>query len=64
VRGGDDVCAGQRDFQEGSDKSFRLRKGFNRQKRTWIREGSTRTVCELAGGKRAPFGWILLRAAT
>ncbi|MEJ5370189.1 MAG: type III-A CRISPR-associated RAMP protein Csm5 [Bryobacteraceae bacterium] len=41
-----------------------LRKGFNRQKRTWIREGSTRTVCELAGGKRAPFGWILLRAAS
>lgn len=41
-----------------------LRKGFNRQKRTWIKEGATRTVCELAGGKRAPFGWILLQAAS
>lgn len=41
-----------------------LRKGFNRQKRTWITEGATRTVCELAGGKRAPFGWILLQEAS
>lgn len=37
-----------------------LRRAFNRQKKTWITEGATRTVCELATGKRAPFGWVLL----
>lgn len=38
-----------------------LREGFNARTKQPIREiGSTRTLCELAGGGRAPFGWMVL----
>ncbi|HPU74475.1 MAG TPA: type III-A CRISPR-associated RAMP protein Csm5 [Bryobacteraceae bacterium] len=38
-----------------------FREGWNAQRREPIREiGSTRTLCETAGGKRLPFGWVLL----
>lgn len=38
-----------------------FREGWNARRREPIREiGSTRTLCEAAGGKRVPFGWVLL----
>lgn len=40
-----------------------LRRAFNRQKKCWVEQGATRTVCELANGKRGPFGWVLLEPA-
>lgn len=36
------------------------RLGYNRQKKQWITQGSTRTACELAGGGQSVFGWLLL----
>ncbi len=39
-----------------------FREGWNMQAKKPIYEiGSTRTLCELAGGGWAPFGWVLLR---
>jgi CRISPR-associated protein Csm5 len=39
-----------------------LRQGWNAHKRDWIHGiGATRTLCSLEGGKRAPFGWVLLQ---
>lgn len=40
------------------------REGWNAARREPIREiGSTRTMCPLRGGGRAPFGWVLLEPA-
>jgi len=45
-------------FESLSLEGARL--AYNRQKKQWITQGSTRTVCELAGGGRSVFGWVLL----
>ncbi|MCL6546752.1 MAG: type III-A CRISPR-associated RAMP protein Csm5 [Bryobacteraceae bacterium] len=45
-------------FESLSLEGARL--AYNRQKKKWITQGSTRTVCELAGGGHSVFGWVLL----
>lgn len=35
-----------------------LRRAENRQTHQWMREGTSRTVCELEPGGKAPFGWL------